>query len=57
MQATYEHSNASHEWWTIVNMDGYMQKVYCTASNAYEASNIFRSIYGSQLVNQYATRC
>ena len=56
MQATYEHSNASHEWWTIVNMDGYMQKVYCTASNAYEASNIFRSLYGSQLINTYASR-
>jgi hypothetical protein len=56
-QATYSHSNAVHEWWTVANIGGYPQKVYCTAANSFEAQNIFKSIYGSQLVNSYATRC
>jgi hypothetical protein len=56
MQATHSYSNEVHEWWTIANIDGYPQRVYCMATNAYEASNIFRSLYGSQLVNEYASR-
>ena len=56
MQATHSYSNEVHEWWTIANIDGYPQRVYCMATNAYEASNIFRSFYGSQLINEYASK-
>lgn len=55
-QATHTHSNAVYEWWTIANIDGYPQRVYCTATNAFEASNIFKNIYGDKLINEYATR-
>lgn len=57
MQASSQHSNGLYQWWTIANINGYPQKVYCTAANAFEASNIFKSIYGSQLVNEYASMC
>ena len=56
MQANNHHSNSIYEWWTVANIDGYPQKVYCTAANAFEASNIFKSIYGDQLINEYASR-
>jgi len=55
-QANSQHSNSLHEWWTMANINGYPQKVYCTALNAFEASNIFKSLYGSQLINEYASR-
>lgn len=55
-QATHTHSNAVYEWWTIANIDGYPQRVYCTATNAFEASNIFKNIYGDKLINEYASR-
>jgi hypothetical protein len=57
MQATSTMSNAVYEWWTVANINGYPQRVYCTAVNSYEASNIFKAIYGSQLVNESANRC
>jgi hypothetical protein len=57
MQASSQHSNGMYQWWTIANINGYPQKVYCTAANAFEASNIFKSLYGSQLVNEYASMC
>lgn len=56
MKATNHHSNSIYEWWTVANIDGYPQKVYCTAANAFEASNIFKSIYGDQLINEHASR-
>ena len=56
MQATNSYSNAVCEWWNVARINGYPQRVYCMASNAYEASNIFRSLYGSQLINEYASR-
>ena len=31
MQATNSYSNEVHEWWTIANIDGYPQRVYCMA--------------------------
>ena len=55
-QATHTHSNAVYEWWTIANIDGYPQRVYCNATNAFEASNIFKNIYGDKLINEYANR-
>ena len=55
-QATHSYSNDIVKWWTIANIDGYPQRVYVMASNAFEASNIFKSIYGDQLINEYASR-
>jgi hypothetical protein len=55
-QASSQHSSSLHEWWTVANINGYPQRVYCTAANAFEASNIFKSLYGSQLINEYASR-
>jgi hypothetical protein len=57
MQATNSYSNSVYEWWTVANINGYPQRVYCTAVNSYEASNIFKAIYGNQLVNESANRC
>ncbi len=54
--ATHGYSNELYQWWTLANIDGYPQRVYCTAANAFEASNIFKSIYGNQLINEYASR-
>ena len=56
MQATSSYSNEVHKWWSIANINGYPQKVYCVAPNAFEASNIFKSLYGSQLINEFASR-
>ena len=56
MQATHSYSNEVHEWFTIAYINGYPQRVYCNAKNSYEASNIFKSLYGSQLINEYASR-
>lgn len=56
MQASSSYSNALVEWWTVANINGYPQRVYCTAANAFEASNIFKSLYGSQLLNEFASR-
>mgnify|MGYP000362311829 CR=1 FL=1 len=53
---THSYSNELCHWWTMANIDGYPQRVYCTAANAFEASNIFKSIYGNQLINEYASR-
>ena len=55
-RATHSYSSDIYKWWTVANMDGYPQKVYCTAANAFEASNIFKSIYGDKLINEYASR-
>lgn len=46
-----------YQWWTMVNMNGYPQKVYCTASNAFEATNIFKALYGSTLICEHANMC
>jgi hypothetical protein len=56
-QATTSYSNEIVEWWTVANINGYPQRVYCSAANAYEASNIFQSLYGNQLINTMASRC
>ena len=56
MQATSSYSNELVQFWTVANINGYPQRVYCTAANAFEASNIFKSLYGSQLINEYASR-
>ncbi len=56
MQATSSYSNELVQWCTVANINGYPQRVYCTAANAFEASNIFKSLYGSQLINEYASR-
>lgn len=56
-QATTSYSNEIVEWWTVANINGYPQRVYCSAANAFEASNIFQSLYGNQLINTMASRC
>ncbi len=56
VKATNSNRNDIDQWWSIANIDGEPQKVYCTAANAFEASNIFKSIYGDQLINEYASR-
>lgn len=56
MQATSSYSNELVQRFTVAYIDGYPQRVYCTAANAFEASNIFKSLYGSQLINEFASR-
>lgn len=56
MQASSSYSNELVQWWTVANINGYPQRVYCEAANAFEASNIFKSLYGSQLLNEFASR-
>ena len=56
MQATSSYSNELVQWWTVANINGYPQRVYCTAANAFEASNIFKQLYGDHLINEYASR-
>ena len=47
----YGQSSDSHQWWSQIKTDGgYIQRVEVTATNAIDALNIMKSLYGSQLI-------
>jgi hypothetical protein len=54
----YRQSNDSHQWWSQIKTDGgYIQRVEVTATNAIDALNIMKSLYGSQLIYENVNRC
>jgi hypothetical protein len=56
-QAQYGSSNDSYTWHTNVRFDsGMIQRVEIQAKNAYEALELFKALYGSQLISESVGR-
>jgi len=58
MQAVWSNSNDTYKWFThIRDTNGAIIRVEIFAKNAYEASEMFKSLYGNQLITEVASRC
>lgn len=56
-QAQYGSSNNTYTWWTHIKLDnGMIQRVEMQANNAYEATQLFKVIYGSQMISESVGR-
>jgi hypothetical protein len=56
-QAQWSSSNDSYTWWTNVKLDnGQIQRVEIQAKNAYEATQLFKAIWGHQMISESVGR-
>jgi len=54
----YGQSSDPIRWWSQIKTNsGYIQRVEVTASNAYEALNLMKSLYGSKLIYENVNQC